>query len=269
MDFDGAHLSTRASLSSDLRRLGVLEGDILLVHSSLRSCGYVVGGVIAAVLALKDAVGPTGTIVVPTPTPDNSDPSRWKLTIKEPVPPQWWPQIRDHLPAFDPASTPSRNAGVIAEAVRGWPGAIRSNHPQTSFAALGPEAAQLMRVHDRDCHLGEASPLGSLFRTRAKILLLGVGYDVCTAFHLAEYRLPQNPQRDYECVITENGRPRWYHYRDVELSDADFGAVGRALEAAPEGGRVSHGPVGDSRSRLLPLAAAVDFAGEWFARHRS
>jgi aminoglycoside 3-N-acetyltransferase len=118
-----------------------------------RSLGYVVGGAVTVVQALLDAVGSAGTVVVPAFTADNSDPSRWALTRKAPVPSDWWPAIRDHLPAFDPALTPSHNVGVIAEAVRSWPGAVRSRHPQTSFAAVGAEAEGLMKGHHVDCHL--------------------------------------------------------------------------------------------------------------------
>ena len=261
-------LCTRLSVADDLRRLGVVEGDVLLVHSSLRRCGFVVGGPAAVVLALRDAVGTSGTIVVPAMTPDNSDPSRWGSTRKESVPEEWWPTIRDHLPAFDPATTPSYGVGAVAEAVRVWPGAVRSRHPQTSFAAIGPAAAGLMATHDVDCHLGEASPLGTLAGTDAKILLLGVDYAVCSAFHLAEYRLPGVPFRDYECVIGDDGQRRWYRYRDVVLVDGDFGEVGRALEVSEWARWIRRGPVGDSESRLLPLRVAVDFAGSWFAHHR-
>ena len=146
---------TRASLAGDLRRLGLESGDIVLVHSSLSSLGWVCGGAVAVVRALLDTVGPGGTAVVPTQTGDNSDPKHWQ---HPPVPRSWWPVIREHMPAFDPAVTPSRGMGVIPEVVRTWPGAVRSDHPHTSFAAVGPAAAELMAGHRLDSELGEESP---------------------------------------------------------------------------------------------------------------
>jgi aminoglycoside 3-N-acetyltransferase len=265
---DSGWPKTRAGLSADLRDLGVCAGDTLLVHSSLRSIGFVVGGAVAVVQALLDAVGPDGTVVVPAFTADNSDPSRWALTRKEAVPSEWWQQIRDHLPAFDPDLTPSHNIGAIAEAVRTWPGAVRSTHPQTSFAALGADATVLMAGHHPDCHLGPDSPLGRLAEGAAKILLLGVPFEVCTAFHLTEYQVPDSPTRDYECVICVEGERAWYRFRDVALDDADFGRLGAALEASAVGCLVRQGMVGDAVSRLLPLAESVAHARQWLATHR-
>ena len=65
---------TIASLTRDLRSLGVKPGAVLLVHSSLSSLGWVSGASAAVVLALEEAVGPRGTIVMPSQT-DLSDPA--------------------------------------------------------------------------------------------------------------------------------------------------------------------------------------------------
>jgi aminoglycoside N3'-acetyltransferase len=55
------------------------------------------------------------------------------------------------------------------------------------------------------CHLGERSPLGWLYAADAAILLLGVGYDACTAFHLAEYRRPSTRPQKYHCFVADGG----------------------------------------------------------------
>ena len=79
---------TRAWLAADLRSLGVRPGSTLLVHSAMRPLGWVCGGPHAVVLALRDAVGPEGTLVVPTHTPDNSDPATWRTRRCRR---SWWP----------------------------------------------------------------------------------------------------------------------------------------------------------------------------------
>ena len=84
---------------------------------------------------------------------------------------------------------------------------MRSAHPQTSFAALGPKARELMNDHAVDCHLGECSPLGRLYEEGAWILLLGVGYATCSAFHLAEYRYTPNPPTRRLPLRDQYGRP--------------------------------------------------------------
>lgn len=259
---------TRLGLATAFRRLGICEGDTLLVHSSLRSLGYVVGGAAAVVHALLDTVGAAGTVVVPTFTAGNSDPSRWARTMRSAAPPEWWTAIREDLPPFDPALTASQNMGVVAEAVRTWPGSIRSSHPQTSFAAVGRHARFLMSGHPQDCHLGPRSPLGRLAESDGKVLLLGVPFGVCTAFHLAEYQQPDPPLRDYECVVAEAGGRRWYRYRDVLLDDSDFQRLGEAMDASPVRSQIRRIRIGTGVSRLIPLPVCVSFAREWIATHR-
>jgi aminoglycoside 3-N-acetyltransferase len=254
---------TRASLAGDLRRLGVESGDVVLVHSSLSSLGWVCGGAVAVVQALLDAVGPGGTVAVPTQTGDNSDPEHWQ---RPPVPRSWWPVIREHMPAFDPAVTPSRGMGVIPEVVRTWPGAVRSDHPHTSFAALGPAAAELMAGHRLDSELGEESPLAALERADAKVLLLGTRYGTCTAFHLAEYRLPDPPLFEHGAAVRTAAGRRWVTYTDVSTDSDDFPDLGAAFElTAP----VHTGRVGDADSRLFRVRPAIEFAVAWLAENRA
>ncbi|WP_258316933.1 AAC(3) family N-acetyltransferase, partial [Escherichia coli] len=61
---------TVASLIEDFRNLGVQPGMTLLVHTSMRSIGWVSGGPVAVVLALEEALGPEGTLVMPAHTSD-------------------------------------------------------------------------------------------------------------------------------------------------------------------------------------------------------
>src|SRR5271170_2297235 len=152
---------TVRSLRSELRALGLAAGSTVLVHSSARSLGFVAGGTQAVVQALLDALGPAGTLVVPTHTPDNTDPAEW---LNPPVPESWWPAIRIQGPGFDRSRTPSRWMGVIAETVRTWPGALRSDHPHVSFAAVGRHAVSVTGSHKLDDALGEGSPLGAVNR---------------------------------------------------------------------------------------------------------
>jgi aminoglycoside 3-N-acetyltransferase len=252
---------TRASLAEDLTALGLRGGDTVLVHSSLRAVGWIPGGRVAVVQALLDVLGPTGTLVVPTQTMGNSDPKHWQ---NPPVPESWWPLIREHTPAFDPAVSPSLGIGALAEAVRTWPGAVRSNHPHASFAAVGAQATALMAKHELDSHLGEGSPLAALERADARVLLLGVGYGVCTAFHLAEYRVP-TPKTEYGCaMLTSRGR-EWVTYTDVATNSDDFANLGAAYEPTAT---LNRAMVGSADTRLFPAAEAIAFAVDWLAKNR-
>ncbi|WP_306208505.1 aminoglycoside N(3)-acetyltransferase [Actinoplanes sp. RD1] len=259
-------LLTVTSLEREFIHLGVCPGDVILLHSSLRSVGWVCGGPTVVVQALLAATGPDGTLVVPAQTPYNRHPERWN---HDPVPPAWWPEILRDLPAFDPQLTPSAAMGAVAERVRTWPGAVRSAHPLTSFAAVGARAAELLAVHDLSSLLGDRSPVAALERAGAKVLLLGVGYESCTAFHLAESRLPGLPVVELTAVVrTERGR-EWVAYETIGLDARDFDLLGKAFESAcGEGGILTRKTVGAAVSRLFPLRDAVRFAEGWLPGRR-
>ncbi|MEV7384481.1 AAC(3) family N-acetyltransferase [Streptomyces sp. NPDC091215] len=261
-------MTDRSALRAGLEALGVRGGDTLLVHAAVRRTGAPPDLVLAALLEL---LGPHGTLVVPAFTAGNSDTSRTYRARTRGMTRRQRAAYRRHMPAFDPGSTPSEGMGALAEAVRRSPGAARSTHPQTSFAAVGRRAAELLAGHAEDCHLGERSPLARLYSAGAHVLLLGVGYDVCSAFHLAEYRAEDTPWREYSCAVLRDGERHWISYKDIELDDGDFAALGAAFEAEDAGRAgpvVRHGSLGGAGTRLFPLVTAVDFAGRWLAENR-
>jgi sulfhydrogenase subunit alpha len=249
--------ATRESIARDLRALGLEPGRALLLHASMRAMGWLCGGSVAVVQALLDVLGPDGTLVAPTFTSDNRDPSRWKDPA---VPCEWWPTIRASMPAFDPAITPGQRMGAISERIRTWPGALRSDHPHVSFAAVGPLASRIVAGHELTCHLGERSPLARLEEVDALVLLLGVGWERCTCFHLAEYRQPSPPRRVYEGALLGPDGREWVTFEDVDLDDSGFGRLGAAFEA--EDPSISTGLVGQAPSRLFRLKSAARAASE-------
>ncbi len=246
---------TRQSLAQGLREGGVRAGELLLVHTSMSAIGWVCGGEVALIQALLDALGPEGTLVVPTHTSGNSEPSRWQYP---PVPEAWWPAIRAHMPAFDPAITPTRGMGRVPELLRAWPGARRSQHPSVSFAALGPLAAAITDDHALAFGLGDRSPLARIYDLDGRVLLLGVDFDRNTSFHLAEHRAASAPPiTEGGAALDEEGRRAWRTWPDLDVDAGAFVQIGRDLEAA---GHVHAFTLGAAPCRLFHQPTAVDFA---------
>ena len=256
--------NTVVSLADDMAALGVRPGAVVVVHASLRSLGWVCGGPVAVIKALLKAIGPTGTLVMPAQSGDLSEPSEW---IAPPVPAVWLDTIRATMPAYDPARTPTRGMGAVAELFRTWPGVERSLHPLASFAALGPQASRIVAGHALESPFGEASPLARLYDLDAAILLLGVGYDRCTALHLAECRATPPPRRvPAGAPIMVDGARRWVSYDAPAADPTDFPQIGAALvgQAIPRAGRV-----GAANAHYLSMRRAVDFGVEWYSSTRA
>ena len=253
---------TRLSLAADLRQLGLEPGAVVIVHSSLSSLGWVCGGSETVVLALMDVLTESGTLVMPTHSAEYSDPGKWK---NPPVPESWLEAIRENMPAFDPRTVPTLGMGRIPETFRSWPKALRSSHPAFSFAAWGRHASFVTGDHSLDYSLGEGSPLARIYELYGEVLLVGVGYESNTSFHLAEYRAPAVRRSEDGAPIVEGGQRVWKTYTDIELNEEVFGQIGADFEKAV--GVRSFG-VGSAQAKLFSQQRAVDFAREWLARGR-
>lgn len=253
----------RPEIAAALARLGVSRGDTLVVHASLSAMGRVVGGAEAVVRACLDVLGREGTVAAPAQSWLNLDPSAGVHGAPE----AHWPAIRAHWPAFDPAVTPSVGMGATAEMIRTWPGARRSGHPARSWAAIGAGAEAVTALHDLGDVHGPASPLGALHEQGATVLLLGVGYDKCTALHLAETLVapPDAPRTEEVSAMTVGGERRRVTSCQLAFDDADFAAIGAAFEAARP---VARAMVGAATARAFALRDLVAFAAGWMRAHR-
>ncbi len=256
------HPVTTKRLVSDLENLGLKKGDVILVHTSLSKIGWTAGGVQAVVEALIQSVGPDGTIVTPAHSTHLTDPVHWQ---NPPIPQSWHDEVRTSSPAFDKDRTPTRGLGQLPEVLRRWPGAIRSDHPHNSFAALGAGAIEITKVHALNSPMGAKSPLQSLYDLDAKILFIGTNWDTCTAFHLAEDRIPELPMAAQGAPVKIKGKTQWITFDCTDYDSDDFAECGDTFEEISD---LQSGNIGQAESKLFSLRNAVDFAENWIRAKR-
>ena len=228
---------TRQDIVRGLKQIGVREGDILMVHTALSSLGRVEGGADAVIDALIEAVGPSGTIAMPTLYPPS---------ISE-----------DEI--FDVDESPSM-MGEVTEVFRKRPGVARSAHPTHPTAAYGAKAQDLIRDHAKTpTACGAGTPFERLAQWGGKVLLIGVDQDRNTLLHTAE---------DYaDCPFLTDLTAR---YRDP--ADGEAKTITLARFPGPhrnfigldplfrEAGVMTTGKIGKAVCRLMDAAKTVAIA---------
>ena len=225
-------------LAAQLRALGVRPGGVLLVHTSFRAVRPVEGGPDGLIDALLDALGPRGTLVMPSWTGDDSAP-------------------------FDPLATPSADdLGVVPQTFWRRPGVARSRHP-FAFAALGPHAVAITEGPlPLPPHMPE-SPVGRVYDLDGQVLLLGVGHDADTTLHLAEliggapYRVPKH------VTVWRDDRPARIEYGENDHCCARFALADDWLRSE---GLQREGLVGYAGARLARSKDIVTVAVRRLAR---
>ena len=272
-DFERRAPLTRTELTRELRAIGVEPGQVLMLHTRLSALGYVIGGADSVLLALQQALGPTGTVIA--------------LASWDQAPPDddrgWSPAVREAYfsdpPAFDPmVSACARYVGRLPERIRTWPGALRSDHPEASFVALGPQAAWLTKDQPNDHAYGPGSPLSKVVDANGAILMLGAPLETITMLHYAEELAEVQDKRlvHYAAPVRTSGGIRWLEIDDIDTSRGAFpyeDVVGDqdgfeviAEEALSAGiGRAAS--IGESRSVLFAARELVAFAVAWMEKH--
>jgi aminoglycoside 3-N-acetyltransferase len=215
------HVVSHHELTTQLHELGVRPSGVLLVHTSFSAVAPVEGGPHGLIAALHDAVGPQGTLVMPSMSDDDDRP-------------------------FDPGKTACIGMGVVADTFWKRPGVLRSDSPH-AFAATGPHAAGITADHPLDVPHGLNSPVGRVYELDGQILLLGVGHDADTTVHLAETMAGVRYRRPKYAVILSGGRHVRVDYNEIDHCCENFNRVDQWLEADQ---RQRRGTVGHAVARL-------------------
>lgn len=168
---------TKQEIVQGLRTLGLKQGDIVLLHSSLYSLGHVDGGPEAVIDAFLEAIGKEGTLLVPV----------------------------------------FGDLGILTTTLKNRPGAVVSPCPVGTVAALGPAAEELCRDHwkPESCH-GEGTPFKRLADKGGYVCLMGVDQDRNTSLHgiEAELRLAYlgTTSREFTTPEGETVKKTWKYY---------------------------------------------------------
>jgi aminoglycoside 3-N-acetyltransferase len=155
--------------------------------------------------------------------------------------------------------------GRIAELFRTCPNTIRSNHPHVSFSANGKVAMHIIEKHPLTPQFGMDSPIGKMYNLKAKVLLLGVDYDSCTSFHLAESLINLIPIKRNGASILDHGERSWKWFDYYDYSSDDFKLMGKEFEDNHD---VQEGKVGNAKCKLFEIKDGVDFAESWLLKNR-
>jgi aminoglycoside 3-N-acetyltransferase len=255
---------TRSRLTDDLRRLGVRPG-MAMVHASLRSLGWVVGGSQTVVESLLDGLGANGTLCAQASWEDIPfGHAEW--------PEDWRTAYDREFPVFDPAlSAAAPYEGRLAERIRTWPGSHRSANPATGIAAVGAAAAALTADHRLDDGFGRGTPYERIVIAGGQVVLLGAPLRSISLLHHAE-AIARAPKRwtTYRLPVAGHAWTTireidvWggvYPYADVLPRDcAPLGVIAAAALCAGVGHR---GTVGMATACIFPAAALTAFAVDW------
>ena len=147
----------KSNIIEDLKRMGIEQGDVLWVHSSLRRIGYVEGGSLTVIGALMKTIGVEGTLLIPTFTRR----TMYKNCIQKGF-------------KFDPKTTET-GLGAIPSTFFKMEGVTRSIHPTSSVSAIGKYAKEMTESH----HIGNRafgpnSPFGKMIEYDGKIIGIGL-----------------------------------------------------------------------------------------------
>jgi len=249
--------ATLKSLKADLTALGLHEGDLVMVHASMRSVGSIVGGANTLIQALLDSISPRGTLCAYLdfePFYDDSD---------EP----------ESIPVFDKRTArAARDHGIVHEVLRTWPGTVRSDHPDAGVGAVGRLAEWLTAEHPFQYGYGPGSPLAKVVEARGRVLMVGAPLDTITLLHYAEH-LAQIPDKRIvryrrKMIVPPDPEPRWIEFEEFDtrqpvnakLPEDCFEQIGRAALAA---GLKTTGQLGAATAHLLDGPALVEFGVRW------
>ena len=247
----------RTRLAADLVALGLRRGTVAFVHCRMSALGRVIGGAETVIRALLDAVGPEGTLVAyvgwqdgPSDDLDLLAPGDRELVLAE-------------QPVYDSSvGRARRDHGRVAEALRTWPGAVHSGHPEAGVATVGRDAEAVALPHPLDDAYGPGTPYARVVEQGGQVVVLGAPLDTITLVHHAEAVACVDGKRrvEWRCPVLVEGEREWRALHDIDTSVGalPYGGITGGVDyvehfarAALERGAGSSGPLGAGTGHVL------------------
>jgi aminoglycoside 3-N-acetyltransferase len=187
-----------------------------MIHASVRAVGPVIGGPDQIHLALTDAVGAAGSLLMYASCPDQYDEvGRGELPCEVEA------ALIAHLPAFDARTArAARDNGTLVEFLRTWRDATVNDHV-ARFVCRGPHAPALFESQPWDYAYGQASPLARFAELGGRILLLGSDHDQVTFLHHAEHLVDVPDKRvvRFQVPVLRDGHRVWQWMEEFDTSE--------------------------------------------------
>jgi aminoglycoside 3-N-acetyltransferase len=257
------HPVRRSDLAVGARRLGLSAGDLVLVHASLSSLGWVVGGAETAARAVLDVVGPRGTVAAVA----SWDDIPFRL---ERWPRAWRQAYLDEMPGFDAElSAANSEYGRFPERLRTWPAARKSAHPDQRVVAVGRLADWLTADHPLDDSFGPGSPFARVVEAGGCVLLLGAPLRSLTLLHHAEAvaSVPRKRRWSYSLPFATADGIEWRRLSDIDVDGGPIphgnAGVATLARAALDAGVGARGQIATAECHLFPARELVAFAVGW------
>jgi aminoglycoside 3-N-acetyltransferase len=256
---------SRSELAAGFRKLGVVPGDTVMLHASVRSVGAVAGGPDEIHLALKQALTESGTMLMYASCPDHYD-EVGLGTLR----PEQEAEILEKLPPFDALTARSQpENGALVELLRTYPGS-RVNAHVARFVVWGKQADYLISEQPWDYAYGRGSALERFVNLDGKILLLGSDHDAVTFLHYVEHivEIPDKRVVRYRVPVLEGGQRVWRNMQEFDTAngvhahwpDRFFADLvdGYLASTGNAGGLVGH-----ARSYLFSARGLMHFSLPW------
>ena len=244
---------TRQDVASAMRALGIVPGDILLVHSSYKSLGAIDGGADTVIGGMEDVLGKEGTLVMPTLCQGDLERAYASWYLDKPS-----------------------DVGYLTEYFRKQPYVYRSNHATHSVAARGKYAYDLTFEHSaygpHYCPFGEyafadSSPWAKMYQMDAKILFIGCGARYNTMKHMVEGRFVEEMLEPVSDPVIRDGLMRRLRHLGIDEGIYMFYNGADMCAALEEEGLVQKTTCGEAELICFPAKAGADASLEQLRKH--